>query len=115
MRGNLGLAEAGLLERGEGLVLIDFVHRQPRHVFGQRRFDGGGIVRGLHDHAGQCVGLGRAFGIEALHGEIAPLTGDDLEAVAAIAHQQRLDQAQGGNRGGKTADILGAVAAHIEL
>ena len=115
MPSNLGLAKARLLERGEGLVLIDFVHRQPRHVLGQRRFDGGGIVRGLHDHARQCVGLGRAFGIEPLHGGIAPLTGDDLEAVAAIAHQQRLDQAQSRDGCGKTADLLGAVAAHIEF
>ena len=115
VRGDVGLAQAFLAQRREGLVLLQVVHRQTLDVLGQRGLDRRGIVVGFQQHARQLVGIRRAVGVELLGGKIAPPPGDDLVAVAVTAHQQRLDDAERGNRGGKAVDLLGAVAAHVEL
>ena len=115
VRGDVGLAQALPAQRREGLVLLQVVHRQALDVLGQRRLDGRGIVVGLQQHARQLVDVRRAVGVELLGGKVAPPPGDDLVAVAVAAHQQRLDDAERGDRGGEAVDLLGAVAAHVEL
>ena len=54
-------------------------------------------------------------GAELARGEVAPLPGNHVEALAVLAHQQRLNHADGGNRGGEAVDVPGAVLAHVEL
>ena len=73
------------LEGGECLVLVDLVHRKAGDVFGQRGLDGFGVVAVLHD--GDRHRLGIAFLGQFCQRRVAPLSGDDLEALAVGLHQ----------------------------
>ena len=117
----LGRLAVDLHHPGEGLELVDGIHRRLGDVLGERQRRGHIAI--LRHEAALDLGLGG----EALRGLVrdqllqrgmAPATGEDSIFAVKLLDQERLEQAQHSDTGLQMGDVLGVigfrrVAAHI--
>jgi hypothetical protein len=102
-----------LQEGGKGLVLIDFVHRQPCHVLGEGRLERYRIVAVFKECAGKRRETAR-LGLQCMACEKPALSCDHFVPIAVRPHEKRLDDAEAADAGNKLAKILiGAALAHV--
>jgi hypothetical protein len=100
----------------ERLVLVDLVHREPCDVLGQRGLDGAWRRR-LPPSASH----GHRFGSSFVSGQTREVkarkrrcSGDDVETLAVLADQKRLQEAEAFDAGDQIGDILAALGADVE-
>ncbi len=96
--GDLGDGAAGPEEPGEGLVLGHLIGIEPGHVLDHRGLDGGGVIAGRQHAAGRGLELAGLM-LDRPGREVAPLSGDDLVALAVRPDQERHQDAARPDRG----------------